>query len=96
MVMACAGGPALGAGAGGAVVRAEVDEVGVVVGEQRPDDDEEGAAGHDDGAVLDAASGDPSVALAQERVGAAGRDGLAEDSGQARTGSRSAAPVATP
>jgi hypothetical protein len=53
-------GLALGVGAGGVVVRAEVDELGLVVGEQCPDDDEDGAADRDDGAVVAAASGDAS------------------------------------
>jgi hypothetical protein len=59
----------------GLVIRAEVDEIGVVIGEQRPDDEEDGAADRDDGAVLAAAAGDPPVALAEEGVGAGGSDG---------------------
>jgi hypothetical protein len=66
---------ALGVGAGAVVIRAEVDEIGVVIGEQRPDDEEDGAADRDDGAVLAAAAGDPPVALAEEGVGAGGSDG---------------------
>src|SRR3954453_1975042 len=74
---------ALGVGAGGVVVRAEVDELGLLVGEQRPDDDQDRAADRDDGAVLAAASGNPPVALAEEGVGAGGADrGLAEHPGQ--------------
>src|SRR5215218_4348039 len=58
----------LGVGAGVVVAGAEVDELDVVVGEQRPDDDEDGSADRDDGTVLAAASGDPAVALAEEGV----------------------------
>jgi len=48
-----------------------------------PDDDKDGPADRDDGSLLATPSGDPSVALAEEGVGAAGRDGrLAQDSGQ--------------
>jgi hypothetical protein len=65
---------ALGVGAGGVVVRAEVDELGLLVGEQRPDDDEDGAADRDDGPLLAAAAGDAPVALAEEGVGAGGAD----------------------
>src|SRR3954468_21320780 len=75
--------PAFGVGSGGVVVRAEVDELGLGVGEQRPDDDEDGAADCDDGSLLVAASGDAPVALAEEGVGATGADrGLAHDAGQ--------------
>src|SRR3954468_12097665 len=49
---------AFGVVARGVVVRAEVDELGVGVGEQCPDDDEDGAADRDDGALLAASSGD--------------------------------------
>src|SRR4051795_13610369 len=74
---------ALGVGPGGVVVRAELDELGLLVGEQRPDDDQDGAADRDDGALLAAAAGDPPVALAEEGVGASGGDGgLTEYPGQ--------------
>src|SRR3954465_1838636 len=74
---------ALGVGAGGVVVRAEVDELGLLVGEQRPDDDQDRAADRDDGAVLAAGGGDPPIALAEEGVGAGGADrGFAEHPGQ--------------
>ena len=63
---------AFGIGAGGVVVRAEVDEPGVVVGEQGPDDDEDRSSDRDDRAVLAAAAGDAPVALTEEGVGAAG------------------------
>src|SRR4051812_10767159 len=75
---------ALGVGAGVVVAGAEVDEVDVLIGEQLPDDGQDGAADRDDGAVLAAASGDPPVALAEEGVGASGGAdrGLAEHPGQ--------------
>src|SRR3954453_23544862 len=74
---------AFGIGAGGVVVRAEVDEVSVVVGEQRPDNDEDRSADRHDCAVLSAAARDPSVALAEEGVGAGRADcGLSEHAGQ--------------
>src|SRR3954465_3519868 len=74
---------AFGIGAGGVVVRAEVDEVSVVVGEQRPNNDEDRSAARHDCAVLSAAAGDPSVALAEEGVGAGRADcGLSEHAGQ--------------
>src|SRR3954467_15317749 len=74
---------ALGVGPGVVVVRAEVDELGLLVGEQRPDDDQDRAADRDNGAVLAAASGDPPIALAEEGVGAGGADrGFAEHPGQ--------------
>src|SRR5215210_7740440 len=76
-------GPALGVVAGGVIVRAEVDELGVGVGKQRPDDDQDRAADRDDGPLLAAASGDPPISLAEEGVGAGGADGgLAEYAGQ--------------
>src|SRR4051812_38877036 len=74
---------AFGIGAGGVVVGAEVDELRLIVGEQRPDDHEDGAADRHDGPVLAAPSGDAAVALAEEGVGAGGTDrGLAEHSGE--------------
>src|SRR5215203_3005412 len=65
---------AFGVGARGVVVRAEVDELGLVVGEQGPDDDENRAADRDDRPLLAAASCNPPISLAQERVGAGGAD----------------------
>src|SRR4051812_49678278 len=74
---------ALGVGAGVVVAGAEVDEVDVLIGEQLPDDGQDGAADRDDGSLLAAAVGDPPVALAEEGVGASGGDGgLAEYPGQ--------------
>jgi hypothetical protein len=64
-----------GVGAGGVVVRAEVDELRLLIGEQCPVDDEDRAADCDDGALLAAAAGDASVSLAEEGVGAGGADG---------------------
>jgi hypothetical protein len=52
---------ALGAAAGVVVVRAEVDEVGLGVGQQVPDDGQDGAADGDDGPLRPAAAGDPAV-----------------------------------
>src|SRR3954454_22228944 len=76
-------GPALGVVAGGVVVGAEVDELCVGVGEQRPDDHQDRAADRDDGPLLAATSGDPPISLAEEGVGAGGADrGLAEHPGQ--------------
>src|SRR4051795_2665812 len=65
-------GPALGVVAGGVVVGAEVDELGVGCGEQRPDDDQDRAADRADAPLLAAASGDPPISLAEEGVGAGG------------------------
>ena len=74
---------AVGVDAGVVEVGAEVVEAGVGVGEQVPDDDQDGAADRDDGLLLAAAAGDASVAFAEEGVGPAGGDGgLAEDRGQ--------------
>jgi hypothetical protein len=66
---------ALGAAAGVVVVRAEVDEVDRRVGQQVPDDGQDGAADGDEGLLLAASSGQASVAFAEERVGLAGRYG---------------------
>jgi hypothetical protein len=75
---------AFGVGAGGVVVRTEVDELGLIVGEQRPDDDQDRAADRDDRSFLAAAAGDPSVALAEEGVGAGGADCAASPTTRAR------------
>src|SRR6266536_1583779 len=56
-------------------VRAEVGEVGVGVGEQVPDDGEDGVADGDQGAFLAAALDDPLVAGGQEGAGPGGADG---------------------
>jgi len=54
----------------------------VGVGEQVPDDDQNGPADGDDGFLFAAAAGDTPVALAEEGVGPAGGDGgVAEDPG---------------
>jgi hypothetical protein len=68
--------------AGVVLVGAEVVEAGVLFVEEVPDDDQDGPADGDDCSLLTAPSGDASVALAEESVGAGGRDGgLAQDSG---------------
>jgi hypothetical protein len=74
---------ALGAAAVVVEVRPEIGEGGVLGGQQLPDDDQDGPADRDDGFLLASASGDPAVALAEERVRAGGSDGgFAEGSGQ--------------
>jgi len=76
-------GPAVEVDAGFVVVGSEVDEPGVVVGEQMPDDHQDGPANGDDRPLLAAAVGDPPVPFTQECVGAADPDGgLAERPGQ--------------
>jgi hypothetical protein len=55
---------AFGVGPGGVVVRTEVDELSLLIGEQCPDDDEDGAADCDDRSLLAASAGDTPVALA--------------------------------
>jgi hypothetical protein len=65
------------------VVSAEVFVSGLGVGEEVPDDDEDGAADCDDGLLLAPSAGEASVTGAEEGVGAAGADGgFAEDAGQ--------------
>src|SRR3954453_13702151 len=65
------------------VVRAEVVEARVRLGEQVPDDDQHGAADRDDGLLLPATSRDPAVALPEEGVGlGCGYGGLTQDPGQ--------------
>src|SRR5919106_2276984 len=55
------------------------------VGQQVPDDDQDGSADRDDGSLLAAAAGDPPVAFPKEGIGLAGGNGsLAEDPGQIR------------
>jgi hypothetical protein len=74
---------AFGVGAGRVVVRAEVDELRLLVGEQCPDDDQDRSADRDDRSLLATATGNASVALAEEGVGAGGADrGLADDASQ--------------
>src|SRR3954468_8530454 len=67
---------AFGIGAGGVVVGAEVDELRLIVGEQRPDDHQDGAADRHDGPVLDAPPGYASVPLAEKGAGASRADRL--------------------
>ena len=63
------------------VAGAEVVVAGGGVGEQVPDDDQDGAGDRDEGLELAAAPGQAPVAFAEEGVGLAGRcRGLAEDS----------------
>jgi len=50
----------------------QIVEVGVVVGQQMPDDDQDGTSDRNDGLLLAAVTGDPSITLTQERVGPAG------------------------
>ena len=66
---------ALGAATDVVEVRAEVDEGDRGVGEQVPDDGQDGAADGDDGLLLASWAGDPPVPFAEERVGLAGVDG---------------------
>src|ERR1039457_2131068 len=69
----------VGVGAGLVVAGAEVGVPGGRVGQQVPDDDQDGAGDGDLGLCLAAAAGDPPVALAEEGAGAGGAGGgLAE------------------
>ena len=71
--------PAFGGDAVGVVVGAEVAEAGGGVGQQVPDDDQDGARDRDQGFELAAAFDDAAVAFAEEGVGLGGRrGGLAE------------------
>jgi len=63
---------AVGVDAPGVEVRAEVGVAGVGVGEQVPDDDQDGAADGDVGFPGAAAAGDAPVAGAEEAVGLGG------------------------
>jgi hypothetical protein len=56
--------------AGGVVVGAEVVEAGGGVGQQVPEDDQDGTGDRDEGFELAAAFDQPPVALAEEGVGA--------------------------
>src|SRR5215469_2957427 len=68
-----------GIGAGLVVARAEVGVPGGRVGQQVPDDHQDGAGHGDLGPGLAAAAGDPVVALAEEGGGAGSAEGgLAE------------------
>ena len=68
-----------GVDAAGVVVGSEVVEAGGGVGEQVPDDDQDGAGDRDQGLELAAALDDAPVAFAEEGVGLGGRGGgLAE------------------
>src|ERR1700731_619133 len=70
-------------GAGLVVAGAEVGEPGGRVGEQVPDDDQDGAGDGDLGFGFAAAAEDPVVPLAEEGLGAGGAvGGLAEDAAQ--------------
>jgi hypothetical protein len=73
-------GLALGVDAAGVVAGAEVVVAGSGVGQQVPDDDQDGAGDGDQGLELAAALDDPAVAFAEEGVGLGSRGGdLAED-----------------
>src|SRR5215813_13687327 len=64
-------------------VAAQVGVAGGGVGEQVPDDDQQGPADGHDGFLAAPAAGDPPVPLAQEGVGAGGGGGgVAENPGQ--------------
>src|ERR1700728_5100015 len=70
-------------GAGLVIAVAEVGVPGGGVGQQVPDDDQNGAGHGDLGLGLAAAAGDPGVALAEEGGSAGGADGgLAKGSAQ--------------
>ncbi|MFF4625529.1 hypothetical protein [Nonomuraea jabiensis] len=85
---------ALGADAGVVEVGAQVDEASVGVGQQVPDDGEDGAADGDDGSLLAAAAGDAAVAFAEEGVGLARRDCcFAQNPGQIRVAVAGGAPA---
>src|ERR1700739_1872878 len=78
VALLCVGGEVFGE-----VVGPEIGETGVVVGQQTPDDDEDGAPDGDDRSFLASAFGDAPVAFAQEGVGSGGCHGdLTEDAGQ--------------
>jgi hypothetical protein len=73
----------VGVGACLVVAGAEVGVPGGGVGQQVPDDDQDGAGDGDLGFGLAAAAGDPPVALAEEGAGAGGAGGgLAEVAAQ--------------
>ena len=65
--------PAFEVDAAGVVVGSEVVEAGGGVGQEVPDDDENGAGDRDQGLELAAALDDAAVALTEEGVGSGGR-----------------------
>ena len=74
---------ALGVGAFVVEVRAQIGEVGLGVGQEMPDDHEDGAPDGDDGLVRATAPGDAPVAFTQEGVGfPGGGRGFSQGSGQ--------------
>src|SRR5512133_4386888 len=74
---------AVGVGAARVVVRAEILIAGGWVGQELPDDDQDGPGDGDEGLELAAAFDDAPVAFAEEGVGAGGRGGgLAQDTFQ--------------
>ena len=76
---------ALDVGAGVVEAGSEVVVVGVRVGQQVPDDDQDGAADRDDGPLGATPPRDAPVAFPEEGVGPPGRDGgFAEDAGEVR------------
>jgi hypothetical protein len=76
---------ALSVDAGVVEAGAQIVEAGGRVGQQVPDDDQDGAADRDDGLLAAPPAGDAPVALAQEGVGPAGDHGrLAQHPGQLR------------
>ena len=75
---------AVGVDAAVVEVGAEVVEAGFGVGQQVPDDDQDGAADGDDGLLLAAAAGDAPVAFAEEGVGPGRRPTAASPRTRAR------------
>src|SRR5215203_6474906 len=74
---------AVGVEAGVVEAGAEVTEAGLWVGQQVPDDDQDGPADRDDRLVGAAAAGDAPVALPKEGIGPPGsHGGLPEHPGQ--------------
>ncbi|MDN5776108.1 MAG: hypothetical protein L0H96_04285 [Humibacillus sp.] len=63
----------MGAEQGVVEVGAEINESGLRVVEQVPDDDQDGPADRDEGFLLAAPARDASIAFAEEGVGLAGR-----------------------
>jgi hypothetical protein len=73
----------VGVAAGLVEVGTQIAGAGLGVSQQVPHDGQDGVADRDEGALLATAFGDAAVTLAEEGVGAPGRDGdLAEGSGQ--------------
>src|SRR5258705_3094471 len=74
---------AFGVDAGGVEVGAEIVETCGVLGEQVPDDDQQGSADRDDGFLAATSAGDAPVPFPEEGVGLAGGGrGVAQDPGQ--------------